>query len=226
MKTAIFIFLAIVGIANAHFHHNLGEHQQLMNKYQGTRGVSNSPYRYAAPRNSIKSALEGNTHAVNYRTPNVYRTPVYMVEKEEEISDHQLKDLCHQLNTYDNDPHDVSKDQFAEFLRSFGVDFTDERIAKIYKKINNAKSAGFDLDRFCEKKFKKKTKSEREELEEIFQEIDKDGSGKIDRTEIRKEMKRRNVFNEVFLDQLLDDADKNGDGKVSFKEFLNMAEIL
>ena len=226
MKIFAFYLMAVIltaTLVNAHYHHNFGEHQKLMTKYQGQRPVQSVPFRYGSTRTGVKAALEG--HSYPKRASRVPTTPVYFAQ-EEDISDLQLKDLCNQLDTYNGDPHSLSRDEFAEFLRSFGVDFDDARIDRIYKKINNSRSAGFDLDRFCERKFKQTKKSEREELEEIFKGIDKNGSGKIDRKEIRKEMKRRNIFNSEFLDQLLDDADKNGDGKINFKEFLNIAEIL
>mmetsp|Transcript_8389 Transcript_8389/g.7417 ORF Transcript_8389/g.7417 Transcript_8389/m.7417 type:complete len:231 (-) Transcript_8389:34-726(-) len=230
MKIITAFLLAVIlstYLVSSHYHHNFGEHQALQSRYNGQRPVRSSPYRNHNTRGGVKAALQERTYPGTVaRTSKIPTSSVYFAQ-EEDISEAQLKDLCHQLDTYSNDPHAVSKEEFSEFIRSFGVDFDDAKIVKIYKKLNNARSAGFDLDRFCEKKFSAtKKQSEREQLDDIFKKIDKDGSGKIARKEIRSEMKRRNIFNEEYLDQLLDDADKNDDGKVSFKDFLDIAEIV
>ena len=135
---------------------------------------------------------------------------VYMSASKQDITDNQLKDLCRQKETYDGSLHNVGPQEFSEFLRSFGVDFEDARISRIYSNLNNGRSADFDLDRYCEKNFSvRKARSERQELEEAFKKLDKDGSGKIDRKEIRSEMKSRNIFSEEYLDAVIDEADKD-----------------
>lgn len=231
MKILSICLLALITLAvvsNAQYYQNMAQYQEMMPRYNGA--PYGTPYaapygaRYAAPRGSVQSLLSGSRF--NPRSQ-IISAPVYFAEGDDgEMKEGQLKDLCNRLDDYNYDSHDVSRAQFSEFIRSFGVAFTDERIEKIYAKLNNGRSAGFDLDRFCQNKFKSAVKTEKSELSDAFKQMDKDGSGKLDRKEIRAEMKRRNTFNEEFLDQILKQADKNGDGKIDFNEFLRMAEIV
>ena len=51
--------------------------------------------------------------------------------------------------------------------------------------------------------------------------LDKDGSGKITKDEIKKALQLDNVGEEV-LDELIKKYDLNGDGVIDYNEFLNM----
>ena len=168
--------------------------------------------------------LQANQIPSSYRP--VSRQPVYFGSATEDISQFQLKDMCTRIDSYNGDKHCLSKIQFAEFLRGFGLTFDNDRLQRVYAMLNHDRAACFDLERYCVHHYSSDARTERRELVDAFTALDKDGSGKIDRREIRAEMKRRNVFNEQYLDQVLADADKNGDGKVNYREFLDLAEIL
>jgi calcium-dependent protein kinase len=60
-----------------------------------------------------------------------------------------------------------------------------------------------------------------ERLNEAFQMLDKDGTGKITKEEIKKALKLDNVDENV-LNQLIKKYDLNGDGMIDYNEFLNM----
>ena len=52
--------------------------------------------------------------------------------------------------------------------------------------------------------------------------FDKDGSGTIDRQEIREFFSMQGDNDEAFVKELIDEVDANGDGEISFDEFKDM----
>lgn len=61
------------------------------------------------------------------------------------------------------------------------------------------------------------------ELRDAFAVFDTDGSGSIDRKELKRLMKKLGqALSEAELDAMMDEVDTNGDGEISFAEFKAM----
>ena len=61
------------------------------------------------------------------------------------------------------------------------------------------------------------------ELRDAFAVFDSDGSGSIDRKELKRLMKKLGqALTEAELDAMMDEVDTNGDGEISFEEFKAM----
>lgn len=61
------------------------------------------------------------------------------------------------------------------------------------------------------------------ELKDAFAVFDSDGSGSIDRKELKRLMKKLGqALTEAELDAMMDEVDTNGDGEISFEEFKAM----
>ena len=61
------------------------------------------------------------------------------------------------------------------------------------------------------------------ELHDAFAVFDADGSGSIDRRELKRLMKKLGqALTEAELDAMMDEVDTNGDGEISFEEFKAM----
>ena len=61
------------------------------------------------------------------------------------------------------------------------------------------------------------------ELRDAFAVFDTDGSGSIDRKELKRLMKKLGqALSEAELDAMMDEVDTNGDGEISFSEFKAM----
>lgn len=59
-----------------------------------------------------------------------------------------------------------------------------------------------------------------EEIKQVFDEFDADGSGNIDKKEIRSVCEKLGVeVSDADIEDLIKSADDNGDGKISFAEF-------
>jgi Ca2+-binding EF-hand superfamily protein len=61
------------------------------------------------------------------------------------------------------------------------------------------------------------------ELRDAFAVFDTDGSGSIDRKELKRLMKKLGqALTEAELDAMMEEVDSNGDGEISFEEFCEM----
>jgi calmodulin len=61
------------------------------------------------------------------------------------------------------------------------------------------------------------------ELRDAFAVFDTDGSGSIDRKELKRLMKKLGqALTEAELDAMMEEVDANGDGEISFEEFKEM----
>ena len=59
-----------------------------------------------------------------------------------------------------------------------------------------------------------------QELRDAFAVFDSDGSGAIDRKELKRLMKKLGqALSEAEIDAMMNEVDENGDGEISFEEF-------
>ena len=71
----------------------------------------------------------------------------------------------------------------------------------------------------------KLNKKEKKELKYWFNQIDRDGSGKIDSHELKQANRKFGWhYSNYEIDQMIWNIDKNGDGKVNFKELKKAIE--
>ncbi len=100
--------------------------------------------------------------------------------------------------------------------KDIGID-----IKGIFQSIDTDNSGRIDYTEFLAATINQKEYLRQERLNEAFMMLDKDGSGKITKDEIKKALQLDNVGEEV-LDQLIKKYDLNGDGVIDYNEFLNM----
>ncbi|CAG5128654.1 unnamed protein product [Candidula unifasciata] len=61
----------------------------------------------------------------------------------------------------------------------------------------------------------------RAELEEVFKSVDKDGSGKLNKNEVKRLCQESGLkLSDERLDELINEADHNNDGEIGYEEFL------
>ncbi|XP_005092223.1 calmodulin-A [Aplysia californica] len=118
----------------------------------------------------------------------------------------------------------VSICDLAKCIRKASPGFkgTDQDIAQMFLEIDTDQDKLISWDEFTDALFKRNPKEvTRSELETTFKGLDKDGSGKLDRGEVRQLAQSVGMdISEEGLDKLLSKADPNGDG-VSYQEFLD-----
>ena len=225
MKVIVLIICIVLTLnyCSAVFRHDLTEHEQLMKKYGNTAGVDSNVQQI--PRAGVKDLLH-EQHFEQKVTKSQPTSAVYMVGGDADIPAELLKTMCNQMGSFNGNPHNMSKRQFTEYLRSFGVAYPNDQIDQIYYRLNSGMTANFDFDRFCKQNYGRlRSRSEFQELMQVFRTLDKDGSGKLDRSEIAKAMGERNILSKEHLDAVIREADRNGDGKVDYFEFLRVASL-
>ena len=65
-------------------------------------------------------------------------------------------------------------------------------------------------------------------MRKAFREIDVDGDGSIDRTELRTHLAvvgKATAFSEAELTEMIKQLDENGDGKIQYEEFLALRYV-
>lgn len=68
--------------------------------------------------------------------------------------------------------------------------------------------------------------SEEEQIKEAFCRIDTDGSGSIDKKELRNALKSCNeALSYDIIDEIIRDVDQDGDGKIDIGEFVSLVSI-
>ena len=94
-------------------------------------------------------------------------------------------------------------------------------IEGIFKSIDTDKSGKIDYTEFIAASMDRRLYMREERLGEAFSMLDRDGSGKISKDEIKKALKLGNLDNATF-DKYIIEYDLDGDGEIDYNEFLNM----
>jgi len=99
---------------------------------------------------------------------------------------------------------------------------SDKEFAETFMEIDTDGSRTISWDEFSSALLKKSPKEvTRCELESLFKEKDTDGSGKLNKKEIKEMCNCLGIKGQdETIDRILNDSDKNGDGEVDFQEFL------
>lgn len=111
-------------------------------------------------------------------------------------------------------------------MRKLGQNPTEAELLEMISSVDDNGDHEIDFDEFLV--LMKSRISERDpekELRDAFAVFDTDGSGSIDRKELKKLMKKLGqILSEAELDAMMDEVDSNGDGEISFAEFKALME--
>jgi calcium-dependent protein kinase len=105
-----------------------------------------------------------------------------------------------------------------EKLKNKGIDMDLENL---FKSIDTDNSGRIDYTEFLAASIDQKEFLRQERLNEAFMMLDKKGTGKISKEELKKALKLDNVSDST-LDQYIKKYDLNNDGTIDYNEFLNM----
>lgn len=113
----------------------------------------------------------------------------------------------------------------ANLLRLLGCNPTDEEVDEVMLKADVDESNALEFDEFkalVVPVIQKAITDMREEFEKAFNEFDKDGSGKLDKEELREALKTKgsNKMTDEEFDELVEEIDTDGDGKLDKDELM------
>ena len=139
------------------------------------------------------------------------------------LSDNEVKSLTEIFESLDtNKDGTLTLDEMKHGLqklknnKNFDID-----VKNIFKGIDTDNSGRIDYTEFLASSINQKEFLRQERLNEAFMMLDKKGTGKISKEEIKKALKLDNV-NEKTIELYIQKYDLNGDGNIDYNEFLNM----
>ena len=116
---------------------------------------------------------------------------------------------------------------FEELKAGLGHKENGETLLEILKAADTDNSGSIDYTEFIAATLDAQTYMRDDYLRTAFDMFDKDGSGKIDKEEIRELLAGEDMSNIISKDELekyLSEVDENGDGEIDFEEFQMMME--
>ena len=168
-------------------------------------------------------------HLENYKNNSNFKKFVltYMATrlKEKEIND--LKEMFLEIDTNKDGTLSVSeiKQCLTKLSKQNKISLTSKEIDDIFKSIDINNSKRIEYTEFITSMLEESSYCKEEKLIEIFRMLDKDGSGKISKYEVKKALNSQKV-SESDLTNFMKNFDLNGDGEIDYYEFINgMSEV-
>ena len=138
------------------------------------------------------------------------------------LNDNEVKTLKEIFENLDiNKDGTLTLDEMKKGLHQLKDNNIDIDVKSIFKGIDTDSSGRIDYTEFLASSINQKEFLRQERLNEAFMMLDKKGTGKISKEEIKKALKLDNV-NEKTIELYIQKYDLNGDGNIDYNEFLNM----
>ena len=114
--------------------------------------------------------------------------------------------------------------ELQQVMRKLGQNPTESDLIEMINSVDDNGDNEIDFDEFLIlMKSRIGERDPEKELRDAFAVFDTDGSGSIDRKELKRLMKKLGqALTEAELDAMMDEVDTNGDGEISFEEFKSM----
>lgn len=114
--------------------------------------------------------------------------------------------------------------ELQQVMRKLGQNPTEAELIEMINTVDDNGDHEIDFEEFLIlMKSRIGERDPEKELKDAFAVFDTDGSGSIDRKELKRLMKKLGqALSEAELDAMMDEVDTNGDGEISFAEFKAM----
>lgn len=118
----------------------------------------------------------------------------------------------------------IESHELKKVMGRLGESLTDAEIEEMVRALDQNGDGEIDFDEFLElmiqRAAERNERDPEEQLRDAFNIFDADGSGFIDRNEVRVLMKKlAQDLTDEEIDSIMDEADMDGDGEISFEEF-------
>jgi len=141
------------------------------------------------------------------------------------LTDQQIQEFQQAFNLFDKDQDGhVTAKELRIVFDTLGQQPSDEELKEMINEVDKDGNGEMEFTEFCVLMSKRmENKEDGETLIKAFEVLDLDGSGSIERDELRKVLKgfsdAGEHLSEDEIELLIKEADVDGDGQISFTEF-------
>ncbi|KAF4306255.1 putative calmodulin protein [Botryosphaeria dothidea] len=120
-----------------------------------------------------------------------------------------------------NGDGDITAKELGEVMRALGQNPTETELEDMVNELDTDHTGSIDFNEFLVMMAKKpQTTDLEQEIREIFDVFDRDGSGTINSSELRHVMKAIGEnLTDAEIDELIREADVDGNGTIDYEEF-------
>ena len=115
--------------------------------------------------------------------------------------------------------YDEVKKSFMKLINEKNLKLNFKEIETLFKGIDINNSKRIEYTEFIAAMLEESPYCKEDRLNDIFKMLDKDGSGKISKNEIKEILESENVRDED-LNNFMNTFDLNGDGQIDYKEYI------
>ena len=139
------------------------------------------------------------------------------------LNENDVSNLREIFTSFDkNKDGHISLEELKNGLEKLnGKEIDNQEIEKIFLSLDTDKNGQIGYTEFLASIMNERTYLNEERLYEAFVNLDKDGSGKITKDEIKKVIMKNNA-NDNCVEKVIEKVDKNKDGVIDYNEFLDM----
>lgn len=130
----------------------------------------------------------------------------------------ELRQVFTEMDT--NGDGKLSKEElFNYFCKEIGEEAANEEVLKIFSEVDTDNNGFVDYTEFLKASIDDKTLSNKQYLKRAFDLFDKDSSGSISASELKKILSGGNLCEDTVWTQIIKEVDENGDGEIDLNEF-------
>ena len=139
------------------------------------------------------------------------------------LNENDVSNLREIFTSFDkNKDGHISLEELKNGLEKLnGKEIDNQEIEKIFLSLDTDKNGQIGYTEFLASIISERTYLNEERLYEAFVNLDKNGSGKISKDEIKTVIMKNNA-NDNCVEKIIEKVDKNGDGVIDYNEFLDM----
>lgn len=142
-----------------------------------------------------------------------------------DLSEDEVGDLKEAFAMFDiNGDGTIELHELQQVMRKLGQNPSEAELIEMINSVDDNGDNEIDFEEFLIlMKSRIGERDPEKELRDAFAVFDTDGSGSIDRKELKRLMKKLGqALSEAELDAMMEEVDTNGDGEISFEEFKAM----
>eukprot|EP00547_Thalassionema_nitzschioides_P011873 CAMPEP_0194263272 /NCGR_PEP_ID=MMETSP0158-20130606/46972_1 /TAXON_ID=33649 /ORGANISM="Thalassionema nitzschioides, Strain L26-B" /LENGTH=220 /DNA_ID=CAMNT_0039003451 /DNA_START=291 /DNA_END=954 /DNA_ORIENTATION=- len=144
-----------------------------------------------------------------------------------DLSEDDIADLKEAFSMFDiNGDGTIELEELQQVMKKLGQNPSKEELKEMINSVDDNGDNEIDFDEFLIlMKSRIGERDPEKELRDAFAVFDTDGSGSIDRRELKRLMKKLGqALTEPELNAMMEEVDTNGDGEISFEEFKAMMQ--